>query len=94
MVVNNNNTRTGKRGTFNSVPLNKKLPIINNSKPTIKQATTNEIPAKRQQNSFSVKKTNNIFSQNSANLGGRNVTNFEKAKNTILGNIQILEGLK
>jgi hypothetical protein len=92
MVVNNN-TRSGKRGTLNSVPISKKLPSIN-SKPSIKQTATNEIQAKRPQNSFSVKKTNNIFSQNSANLGGRNVTNFERAKNTIIGNIQLLDDLK
>jgi hypothetical protein len=89
-----NNTRNGNRGAMNSVPVGKKLPNIN-SKPSIKKNMANEITAKRPQNAFSVKKANNIFSQNSANLGERIVNNnFERAKNTILGNIQLLEGLK
>ena len=60
---------------MNSVPVARKLPNIA-SKLIIKPNMTSEVPGKRPQISFSVKKTNNIFIQNSTNIAGRNVNNF------------------
>ena len=73
-----------------SLPVTKKLPHFNNQKPKINNLR-NQDNLNRPAKQFSVRKTNTIISNKNTN---KNFRAFEQAKNTILGNIQILDKLK
>lgn len=73
-----------------SLPVTKKLPNFNNQKP-ITNNLRNQINLNRPAKQFSVRKTNTIINTKDTN---KNFRAFEQAKNTILGNIQILDKLK
>jgi len=73
-----------------SLPVKKPLPNFNNQKP-ISNNLRNQIGLNRPAKQFSVRKTNIIMNTKDTN---KNFRAFEQAKNTILGNISILDKLK
>lgn len=73
-----------------SLPVKKPLPVFNNQKPiTNNLRIQNDLNRPGKQ--FSVRKTNTIMNTKDTN---KNFRAFEQEKNTILGNIQILDKLK
>lgn len=70
-----------------SVPVTKKLNNVNGSRPVVKVNTMIQAGLNRTPKLFNVRKTNTINNQKDLN---KNFNLFEQARNTILGNIEIL----
>lgn len=73
-----------------SVTVTRKLPNISDSKPLV-NGMRNQTNFNKPVKQFSVRKTNTNLNPKH---GNKNFKVFEQAKNTILGNIQILDRLK
>lgn len=72
------------------MPVTKKVNNSNGSRPAVK-VTAIQPQMNRTPNLFNVRKMNTVTIQKDVN---KNLNLFEQARNTILGNIEILEGIK